>query len=75
MVQICIDIKTSIKELLNSDLTVKLGKKIFIIRTNELKIQKNQVYILKKQGMLKINKDNLFDTAPRGDIYVNITLF
>tara|TARA_B100001057_G_scaffold168063_2_gene168799 strand:+ start:8664 stop:9536 length:873 start_codon:yes stop_codon:yes gene_type:complete len=72
---ICINIKTSIKELLDSDLTVKLGKKTFIIRANELKIQKNQIYIFKKQGMLKINKDNLFDTAPRGDIYVNITLF
>ncbi len=72
---VCINIERSIKELLNSDLTVKLGKKTFIIRSNELKIQKNQIYIFKKMGVLKINKDNLFDTSTRGDVYVNITLF
>ena len=69
-----IEITIDIKRLLEDDLTFNLGKKKFTIKSNELKISKNQIYILKEKGMLKINKDDLFDTNYRGDINVMISL-
>ena len=69
-----IEINCHIKRLLEEDLTFNLGKKKFTIKSNELKISKNQIYTLKEKGMLKINKDDLFDTNYRGDINVIISL-
>ena len=69
-----IEINCHIKRLLEEDLTFNLGKKNFTIKSNELKISKNQIYTLKEKGMLKINKDDLFDTNYRGDINVIISL-
>ena len=69
-----IKIAVDIKKLLNEDLTFILGKKTFTIPSKELKITKNQTYILKDQGMLKINKDDLFDTRCRGNINANVSL-
>lgn len=40
----------------------------------ELKIKKEQMYIIKNKGISKVNKTNLYDTSTRGDIYLEITL-
>ena len=45
------------------------------IHACELKIKKNQIYIIKNQGIAKVNKKSLYDTTNRADIYLDITLF
>ena len=69
-----ITISIPITELLEKDYIFYLGENKFIIPSIELKIIKNQIYTFPKRGMLKINKDNLFDTSLRGDVNVLITL-
>ena len=48
-----------------------LSKKIY---AKDLKIVENQIYVFKNQGILKVNKKNIYDTTKRSDIYVDITL-
>lgn len=50
-------------------------KKSLKIYANELKLVKNQVYTFKNQGVLKVNKNNIYDTSDRADIYIEISLF
>lgn len=50
-------------------------KKSLKIYANELKLVKNQVYTFKNQGILKVNKNNIYDTSDRADIYIEISLF
>ena len=44
------------------------------IYAKDLKIVKNQIYVLKNKGILKVNKKNIYDTTKRSDIYLDITL-
>jgi len=44
------------------------------IHAKDLKIVENQIYVFKNQGILKVNKKNIYDTTNRGDICVDITL-
>ena len=64
----------SILDILQKDFTLVVGEKKFIIPSYELRVVKNQKYIFKNAGPLKISQDSLFDTSQRSDIIVNLTL-
>ena len=53
---------------------IKLGKRDFKIPAEELSIKKNQMYVLKNQGMLRVDKSDIYNTFDRGDIYIEIIL-
>ena len=69
-----IEVSVSVNDLLENDYVLKLGRNEFKIPSSELKIIKEQTYTLKRCGMLKINKDDLFDISTRSDINVTIKL-
>ena len=71
---IIIKIKKDISSLLDNDCDVLVGEKLFKIPSKELKIIKNQTFLKRSCGMLKINDDDLFDTSNRCDIVFDITL-
>lgn len=58
------------RELLN----FKLGSEEYSIPIEKLYIKKHQVYVLEKQGIPKINNDDLYDCNDIGDIIVNIDM-
>lgn len=58
------------RELLN----FKLGSKEYSIPIEKLYIKKHQVYVLEKQGIPKINNDDIYDCNDIGDIIVNIDM-
>ena len=53
---------------------VKLGSKTFVVDSDKLHIREHQIYIIKGEGMLRIDSDHLYSTHVRGDIHVNIRL-
>jgi hypothetical protein len=65
------DIKNVLRE---KSIQIIMGNKKLQIPTNELLIKDNQIYVFEKQGMLRLNVDNIYDTGNRGDIIVNINL-
>ena len=65
------DIKDVLRE---KSIQITMGNKKLQIPTSELLIKDNQIYVFKKQGMLRMNVDNIYDTGNRGDIIVNISL-
>jgi curved DNA-binding protein CbpA len=75
-----IERKVSIKEELctllqnNLDLEINVGEKVFEIPTNELKIQKEQIYVLKNKGILKTDELELTASFKKADIIVTIKL-
>uniref|UniRef100_A0A6C0C2X9 J domain-containing protein n=1 Tax=viral metagenome TaxID=1070528 RepID=A0A6C0C2X9_9ZZZZ len=67
--------ESSINHILKEKkIDIKLGEKIFSITSNKLNIQNSQTIIYKKQGILKINPNNIFSTDNRSDIYIDIKL-
>ena len=55
--------------------TWNCGEKSVIIKSNELKItDEKQIIVKKNQGILKIDKNNMFSQEKRGDIYFEISL-
>ena len=72
---IIIKIKKNIQSLLEGESSVYIGSKLFNIPSNELKIVKNQKYLKKSCGMLKINEDNLFDVNERSNIIFDIDVY
>ena len=68
-------IETSIQKIFNEGkLIFNIGNSEFIIQSNFLRIVKYQIHVLKEQGILKKNSNNIFDTSCRSDIYVDIYL-
>ena len=70
-------IKCNIQTLFsNQFINVDIGNKSFKIKSNEITFtNETQIKKIKNQGILKINKENMFDQTKRGDIYIEITLF
>jgi hypothetical protein len=72
--------KISIKEELydlienNLDIPITIGEKVFEIPTHELKLQKEQVYIIKNKGILKTDELELTANLKKADIIVTIKL-
>lgn len=56
-------------------LVLDIGNKTLKIYANELKLVKNQIITFKNQGILKVNKTNIYDTCNRANIYIELTLF
>ena len=65
------DIKDVLRE---KSIQIIMGNKKLQIPTSELLIKDSQIYVFEKQGMLRMNVDNIYDTGNRGDIIVNINL-
>jgi len=71
-----VTIKTTISEILSREkLVVTLGAKVFEIPASELKIKKQQYYMLYNKGVLNIDSNNMFSTKQRGDIHLRINLY
>ena len=72
--------KISIKEELydlienNLDIPIIIGEKLFEIPTHELKLQREQVYIIKNMGILKTDELELTASFKKADIIVTIKL-
>lgn len=65
-----------IKDLLKDDIKVDIHNKMFEINKSRLLITKNTQFIrFYKCGILKSNKNNIFDSSQRADIIFEINLF
>jgi hypothetical protein len=74
------EVETGILKFNISDIWVKeylefnLGKQTFEFSTDELKLTKNQTIVLKKQGISRINTNDIYDISNKSDIILNIAL-
>jgi len=65
--------KGDISEVLRQEkIEIKIGEKVFEIRSNELLIKKHQAFVFKESGILKVNFERLFQTDTRAHIYIDI---
>jgi curved DNA-binding protein CbpA len=53
----------------------KLGKTIFSISRENIKMVDLQTIVLKKKGISRINQDEIYSVLEKGDIYVYLTIF
>jgi len=68
-----ITISINIFDIINiKNIDVSIGEKLYIIPVNELKIVKQQTYIIKKQGIPLINMKKIYNITLKADIYFNI---
>ena len=68
--------KGSIQEVLeNKKIILKIGERFFVIQGENLRIKKEQTYVLRNTGMLRVDEDDLYSTQQRGHIYVEIQLY
>ena len=51
-----------------------IGKKKFELSSNNLRITKYQTYIIREQGILRMNDKNIYDTSKKMNIFVDIFL-
>jgi len=67
----------NIKDIMKVDeFVVNIGKKKFGVKVSSLKItNKEQTYIIRNQGILKINESHMYSTDKRSDIILKIILF
>ena len=73
---IIINIKASITSLLEKDnLAIHIDKKTINILTKEIKIQKLQKFIFKKQGIPVIDLYNIYNDNNISDLFVYLTLY
>ena len=77
-----IDIEICFKELQNilfnsvdKNITFFVGKKEFKIKLDLLHIKKQQYYKIKKEGLVKINDNDIFDISEKSDIIVSIHFY
>ena len=68
-----ITITINIFDIINlKNIDINIGEKMYIIPVNELKIIKQQTYIIKKQGIPLINMKNIYNITLKADIHFNI---
>tara|TARA_Y100000741_G_C18202311_1_gene538133 strand:+ start:18 stop:893 length:876 start_codon:yes stop_codon:yes gene_type:complete len=71
-----INIKLSVVRAFNDKkLSIALGKKVFNIDSSELKLSKNQVYVLHQQGIPIISTHDNYNTQKKGNITIHINLY
>lgn len=71
-----VNIEYTIQQILeDKKLLFVIGKKQFEIAGNELKIQENQLYVIKNKGILLAHHNDLYDTTQRGDICIYLKLY
>jgi hypothetical protein len=72
---ICVNINLSLKSLLDREtIQFEFGMKTFNIPVCELKIAKQQCYILYDCGIPKIDLASIYNNKKKGNIHVHITL-
>ena len=71
-----VQINVNIYELFSNEFViVNIGDKEFKIHGKDVTLSKEtQIKKYKNSGILKINKENMFDQSKRGDIYIEINL-
>uniref|UniRef100_A0A6C0DRF2 J domain-containing protein n=1 Tax=viral metagenome TaxID=1070528 RepID=A0A6C0DRF2_9ZZZZ len=73
-----INVSFHIGELLllddNGLIDINVGNRTFQINVNQLKIKREQIIVLKKEGITKINNTDIYDISRKADIYLHITL-
>ena len=71
-----INIKLSVVRAFNdTKLSIALGEKVFNINSSELKLSKNQVYVLHQQGIPIISTNDNYNTEKKGNITIHINLY
>ena len=69
-------IKQSIVDLLHKEfIPIMIGSKTFNVYVNELKINKNQMKIFKKQGFSTIDTYNIYNINTKADIIIYFELY
>lgn len=59
----------------NQCIDINIGNQLFKIDSKDITLtNESQIKKFKNQGILKINKENMFDQSKRSDIYIEITL-
>lgn len=53
---------------------IDMVKHKLCIPVRELHLQKQQYYMFKSVGMLRVNEEDIYDTSDRGDVIINIEL-
>ena len=72
---ILVTLTDSISNIINREnISFHIGQRIFNIPVTELKIQKIQMYIIKKQGISIIQSNNVYDNTEKSNIVCNIQL-
>ncbi len=71
-----VTINININELFSNEfVNINIGDKDFKIHSKDVCLTKEtQIKKYKNCGILKINKDNMFDQSKRSDVYIEITL-
>ena len=57
-----------------TSILIDMVKHKLCIPVRELNIRKQQYYLFKNVGMLRVNDDDIYDTTNRGDVIINIEL-
>jgi len=57
-----------------SEVEIVLGKRKFRIMRNQLKITPEQIIVLPKKGISKINTDEIYDVTKKSDLHIHIHL-
>jgi hypothetical protein len=72
---ILVTISDSIMNVINMEyISFQIGKNIYTIPVKELKIQKIQQYVVKKQGISIIQSNSVYDNTERSDIICIVQL-
>lgn len=56
------------------DVSFSIGKKVFKIPIGELNIKKEQIYIIRKQGISKIIETDIYDVCEKADVIVKVNI-
>ena len=72
----CIKIDSELKQLIegNNFVSIDVGEKWFLIPLNKLQIKKEQIFILKEQGIPQISEKDMYSVSCKSDIIVKIIL-
>ena len=70
-----VELTYCIDELLkNEKIDIGIYKDPIYFYPKQLKIKKEQIHVLREQGISKINPNDIFDVSKKSDIYLNIKL-
>ena len=69
-----VNISTTIKSILNDNITINIGTKKYIIPVCELYIRRYQRYTFFKQGISSIDTKEIYNVNSRANIYIDICL-
>lgn len=58
----------------HKEVSFSIGKKVFQIPLGELNIKKDQIYIIRKQGLSKIIETDIYDVREKADVIVKVNI-